>query len=278
MAKDGVIGAIHPHDIGGFRRWASIRPIAQRRGKDRDRRQLRLHHPRRTERATEIQGRRSCRQGDDDRVAAAEPRSSARAFRRSALRPHAARASRRPRLAVEPRPEPRASGQGDDARLGLLPLRASARRPRRLGREEKGIRRRHARPYERIHREPDAGQHPGASRRHAARHGAHLVELPPRRYPRHRAQRLPVRRASPDAGARQLHGARGRAALSRRAIPASGRRRDSAPAAPPRSRCSTICGSISTRSRRGKSFRRPRESGDPGPTHVACPGFLLSQE
>ena len=93
---------------------------------------------------------------------------AARAFRRSALRPLAARASRRPRLAVESRSSRAPPGKATMHAWDYLPLRTSARRPRRLGRRRKrNSPTAHARPYERIYLEPDAGQHPGASRRHA---------------------------------------------------------------------------------------------------------------
>ena len=61
--------------------------------------------------------------------------------------------------------------------------------------------------------------------RQPRRHGAHVVELPPRRPARHRRGDVPIRRPSPDAGPRHERGARLRAALSRRPVPAPGRRR-----------------------------------------------------
>src|SRR5207248_433463 len=55
-------------------------------------------------------------------------------------------------------------------------------------------------------------------------HGTHLAELRTRRSARHRHDDLSVRLTPPDARAGSIQDPRNRAAVSRRAVPASGRR------------------------------------------------------
>ncbi len=87
-AKDGVIGAIHPHDIGKFIDGidADVVKAAEERRTHRERR---ADSPRGAQRTAEVQVRRQATQRDDDRAAARPHRHRCAATSTtSALRPH----------------------------------------------------------------------------------------------------------------------------------------------------------------------------------------------
>ena len=77
-AKDGVIGAIHPHHLGKMVPGLDA-AVVQGRRRHADFRDGLHHHPRRAERAAKIQSRRPRQGGDDRAVAQLLQRACARA-------------------------------------------------------------------------------------------------------------------------------------------------------------------------------------------------------
>jgi phytoene dehydrogenase-like protein len=209
-AREAVIGAIHPHDLG--RMVAGLDPVVTR-----------------TAEATQI-SEIACitvhaaldeplrfRAGDQVRAVMIE------------LLPNDYNQVRKSfdklrygEFSDDVRPIACARRQSDDACLGLRAVHAR-RRPK-LGRKQKGICRAHARPHATLHREPGQ-QRNRISLRQPGRYGAYLVDLPPRRSPRYRLDDLSVRIAPADARSRPERGAGLRAAIPRRAVSASRRRR-----------------------------------------------------
>ncbi len=182
-AKDAVIGAIHPHLLGGMIDGMDARARADAEATHITSAACITVHAALI-RAAALPHQTGHGQCGDDGDAAHQLRNPAPRFRRTALWAVPALPAAGPGLAVAVRPQPRAARQGHPAPVGLRALQAP-RRPQ-LGREQAGIRQTACSTHlVEVRREHPRRRAAGTCRQPRG-HGAHVAQLPPRRPARHR--------------------------------------------------------------------------------------------